>query len=220
MSAPLVVVRGLRKAFGERVLLEIDELAVEAGGAYVLVGANGSGKTTLMRILAGLDRYAGGAMHFRGEAAVFSSYPERLRRSIVYVHQHPYLFHTDLRHNLEYGLKRRGLPAAERVRRVEKAIAWAGLEARRATPPEKLSGGEKQRAALARARALEPELLLLDEPTSNLDRDGRAQTLALLAQLRDERRTVIVACHDQEIIALPGFIRLRLEDGRIALQSG
>jgi tungstate transport system ATP-binding protein len=220
MSAPLVAVRGLRKAFGKRVLFEIGELSIEIGGAYVLVGPNGAGKTTLMRILAGLDRHAAGAIEFRGEAAALGSYPPRLRRSIVYVHQHPYLFHTSLRHNLEYGLKRRGLPAAERARRVEDAIAWAGLEARRATPPAKLSGGEKQRAALARARALAPELLLLDEPTSSLDRDGRAQTLALLAQLRDERRTVVVACHDQEVIALPGFSRLRLEDGRIALQSG
>jgi tungstate transport system ATP-binding protein len=220
MSAPLIVVRGLRKAFGERVLLEIGELAIETGGAYVLVGPNGSGKTTLMRILAGLDRYAAGGMDFRGEPAVFAAYPERLRRSIVYVHQHPYLFHTSLRHNLEYGLTRRGLPPAERARRVETAIAWAGLEARRATPPAKLSGGEKQRAALARARALEPELLLLDEPTSNLDHDGRAQTLALLAQLRDERRTVVVACHDQEIISLPGFACLRLEEERVVQQPG
>ncbi|MEO6929842.1 MAG: energy-coupling factor ABC transporter ATP-binding protein [Casimicrobiaceae bacterium] len=217
MSSPLIVVRGLRKVFGERVLFEIDVLSIEAGGAYVLIGPNGSGKTTLMRILAGLDLEAGGRMEFRGESAVFAAYPERLRRSIVYVHQHPYLFHTTLRHNLEYGLKRRGLPTLERARRVDTAMAWAGLDAHRSTPPAKLSGGEKQRAALARARALEPELLLLDEPTSNLDRSGRTQTLALLAQLRDEKRTVIVACHDQEIIALPGFARLRLEDGRIAL---
>jgi tungstate transport system ATP-binding protein len=220
MSVPLLALRGVRKTFGPRVLFEIERLPVEEGGAYVLVGPNGSGKTTLMRILAGLDRDAGGGMDFRGEPVAFTSYPELLRRSIVYVHQHPYLFHTSLRHNLEYGLKRRGLPAAERARRVEEAIAWAVLEPRRTTPPAKLSGGEKQRAALARARALEPELLLLDEPTSNLDRDGRAQTLALLEQLRDERRTVIVACHDQEIIALPGFTRLRLDDGRVALQSG
>jgi len=220
MSAPLLALRGVRKAFGRRLLFEIERLAIEAGGAYVLVGPNGSGKTTLMRILAGLDRDAGGVMSVHDQDMSFGSYPEHLRRSIVYVHQHPYLFHTSLRHNLEYGLKCRGVPAAERARRVEEAIAWAGLAAQRATPPGKLSGGEKQRAALARARALEPELLLLDEPTSNLDRDGRAQTLALLAQLRDERRTVIVACHDQEIINLDGFARLRLEEGRIALQSG
>ncbi|MGH8801765.1 MAG: ATP-binding cassette domain-containing protein, partial [Casimicrobiaceae bacterium] len=200
MSPALLMVRGLRKIFGARVLFEIGKLAIEAGGAYALTGPNGSGKTTLLRILAGLDRDAAGEMDFRGETAAFASYPEHLRRSIVYVHQHPYLFHTTLRHNVEYGLKRRALPAPERARRIETAIAWAGLQARRATPPANLSGGERQRAALARARALEPELLLLDEPTSNLDREGRAQTLALLAQLRDERRTVIVACHDQEII--------------------
>ncbi len=220
MSAPLALLEGVRKRFGARLLFDIDRLAIETGGAYVLVGPNGSGKTTLMRILAGLEREAAGRLLFHGEQVVFSAYPERLRQAIVYVHQHPYLFHTSLHHNLAYGLKCRGLPAAERERRIEDAIAWAGLGARRATPPAKLSGGEKQRAALARARALEPELLLLDEPTSSLDREGRAQTLALLEQLRDERRTVIVACHDQEIIALEGYSRLHLEDGRIAAQSG
>ncbi len=220
MSAPLVLLRGLRKDFGARALLDIVQLAIEAGGAYVLVGANGSGKTTLLRIVAGLDTAQAGSMEFRGEPLSLSAYPERRRREIVYVHQHPYLFHTSLRHNLEYGLKCRGLPPAERARRVEDAIEWAGLRAQAATPPAKLSGGEKQRAALARARALEPELLLLDEPTSNLDRMGRGQTLALLGQLRDERRTVIVACHDQEVIGLDGYTRLRLQDGGITRQSG
>ena len=114
MSAPLLALRGVRKAFGERVLFEIGELAIEAGGAYVLIGPNGSGKTTLMRLLSGLDREAGGGMTFRGEQVSFASYPERLRRAIVYVHQHPYLFHTSLRYNLEYGLKCRGVPAPER----------------------------------------------------------------------------------------------------------
>jgi tungstate transport system ATP-binding protein len=220
MSAPLLVLRGVRKAYGPRLLFAIGSLAIEAGGAYVLIGSNGSGKTTLMRILAGLDRDADGSLEFQGAPASIELYPERLRQAIVYVHQHPYLFHTSLRHNLEYGLKCRRVPAAERERRIEEAIAWAGLAERRATPPDKLSGGEKQRAALARARALDPELLLLDEPTSSLDREGRAQTLALLAQLRDERRTVIVACHDQEIIDLPGFRRLRLDDGHLAASAG
>ena len=201
MSVPRVVATGLRKRFGARTLFDIERLEIEEGRTYVLTGSNGSGKTTLLRILAGLERADGGELRLRGEA--------------VYVHQHPYLFHTSLRHNMEYGLRCHGVPAAERRRRTEEAIVWAGLDARRATPPASLSGGEKQRAALARARALRPVLLLLDEPTSNLDKEGRAQTLALLGQLRDERRTVIVACHDEEVIALPGTARLRLDNGRI-----
>jgi tungstate transport system ATP-binding protein len=215
MSA-LLAASGLHKDFGARALLRIGRLEIAQGGAYLLTGANGSGKTTLLRILSGLEPVRAGEFRFRGEALALVPYPERLRREVLYVHQHPYLFHTSLRHNLEYGLRCRGVPAAERRRRVEEAIAWAGLEARRATPPAGLSGGEKQRAALARARALEPELLLLDEPTSNLDEEGRRLTLALLARLRDERRTVVVACHDAEVIALAGFARLHLADGAVA----
>lgn len=217
MSEPLVLLSGLRKRFGARLVFAIDRLAIEEGGAYVLMGPNGSGKTTLLRILAGLDD-GEGEMRFRGRA-VGAAEREALRRSIVYVHQHPYLFHTSLRHNLEYGLRCRRLPAAERERRVEEAIAWAGLGAHRATPPAQLSGGEKQRAALARMHALQPDLMLLDEPTSNLDREGQAQTLALLGRLRDEKRTVIVACHDQQIVDLPGLRRLHLEDGRLTALS-
>ena len=220
MSAPLLELRGLRKAFDDRTLLDVDRLSIEQGGAYVLVGANGCGKTTLMRIIAGLEPAQAGSMRFGRDEFSLAAYPEALRNRIVYVHQHPYLFHTSLRHNLEYGLKRRALQEAERAQRVEEALEWAGLRDRAGTPPSKLSGGERQRAALARARALAPELLLLDEPTSSLDKEGRAQTIALLAQLRDERRTVIVACHDQEIINLPGFAPLRLEDGRVSRQSG
>ena len=212
----LLAVAAVRKSFGARELFHIERLAVESGRAYVLTGPNGSGKTTLLRMLAGLDAAQAGTFVFRGERADFAPrYPERLRRSIVYVHQHPYLFHTSLRHNMEYGLICRGVAAEERRLRVEEAIAWAGLAGRRAAPPASLSGGEKQRAALARVRALRPELILLDEPTSNLDKDGRAQTLDLLAQLRDERRTVIVACHDQDVIGLDGFARLHLEEGSL-----
>ena len=220
MSVPLLELRGLRKDFGERILLDIDRLSIGQGDAYVLTGANGCGKTTLMRIIAGLESAQRGSMRFGAEEFSVARYPEPLRHRIVYVHQQPYLFHTSLRHNLEYGLKCRALAPAERTRQVEEALEWAGLRDRAATPPAKLSGGEKQRAALARARALAPELMLLDEPTSNLDRDGRAQTLALLAQLRDGRRTVIVACHDQEVINLVGYARLRLEDGSVEQQSG
>lgn len=213
----LVLLEDVRKRFGDRALFAIDRLALEEGRSYVLTGPNGSGKTTLLRMLAGLEPAQAGSFRFRDTPVGFAPhYPEHLRRAIAYVHQHPYLFHTGLRHNMEYGLRCRGVPAAERRRRAEEAIAWAGLDERRATPPASLSGGEKQRAALARVRALRPDLILLDEPTSNLDKEGRAQTLALLAQLRNEQRTVIVACHDQEVISLAGFGRLHLEDGRLS----
>jgi tungstate transport system ATP-binding protein len=205
----------VRKDFGARRLFAIERLAIVEGKCYVLTGSNGSGKTTLLRILAGLDVPQAGELRFRGLPVGTVSDRERLRRSVVYVHQQPYLFHTSLRHNLEYGLRCRGMPAEERKQRVAEAIAWSGLSALLQTPPANLSGGEKQRVALARVRALRPDLMLLDEPTSNLDRDGRAQTLALLAQLRNEGRTVVVACHDQEVISLDGMERLRLEDGRM-----
>lgn len=211
----LVELGGVRKSFGARMLFDIAHLGIEEGRSYVLTGPNGSGKTTLLRMLAGLEP-GQGSFRFRDSLVRFAPhYPERLQRMIAYVHQHPYLFHTSLRHNMEYGLKCRGVATKERRRRAEEAIAWAGLAERQVTPPESLSGGEKQRAALARVRALQPDLILLDEPTSNLDKEGRAQTLALLAQLRDERRTVIVACHDQEIISLAGIGRFHLDDGRM-----
>ena len=212
----LVVLSDVTKHFGARALFRIERLAIEEGRSYVLTGPNGSGKTTLLRMLAGLESAQAGRLRFRDvEVAFAPHYPESLRRAIVYVHQHPYLFHSSLRHNMEYGLKCRGVAAAERRRRAEEAIAWAGLGERRTVAPRNLSGGERQRAALARVRALRPDLMLFDEPTSNLDKEGRAQTLALLAQLRDERRTVIVACHDQELIALDGLVRLHLEGGTI-----
>ncbi len=214
MSAAIQV-EGLSKRFGPRLLLDIDSLKIEEGTGYLLTGANGSGKTTLLRILSGLEAASARTFRYRGADERLRPYPEPLRQRIVYVHQHPYLFHTSLRHNLEYGLRCRGLPARERARRVDEAVEWAGLAGRLRVPPQKLSGGEKQRAALARARALGADVLLLDEPTANLDREARAQTLALLEQLRAENRTVMIACHDQEIIALPGYVRLHLENGRV-----
>ena len=212
----LIALAGVRKRFGARELFHVERLSIEQGGSYLLTGPNGSGKTTLLRMLAGLEPAQAGRFAFRDAPVQFAPrYPERLRGAIAYVHQQPYLFHTSLRHNMEYGLRCRGVPLEERRLRAEEAIAWAGLAGRRATPPASLSGGEKQRAALARVRALRPDLILLDEPTSNLDTEGRAQTLALLAQLRDEGRTVLVACHDQEVIALGGLTRLHLEDGTL-----
>jgi tungstate transport system ATP-binding protein len=215
LSAPLFSLEDLHKRFGERALFESARLKVEAGSGYVLTGPNGSGKTTLLRIAAGLEPAERGTLAFRGKPVPVPDFPEAWRREIVYVHQQPYLFHTTIEKNLEYGLARRGTSPAECQSRVRDALAWAGLSDRREVPPHKLSGGEKQRVALARAKVLNPTLLLLDEPTANLDGEARKQVLELVTALCIENHTVVVASHDPEILRLAILNRLCVSDRRI-----
>ena len=219
MSAVLFSVAGLVKRFGERVLFDGASLNLEAGSGYVLTGANGSGKTTLLRIVAGIEPAQRGRLSFRGQATGVSSYPEAWRRDIVYVHQQPYLFHTTIEKNLEYGLARRGVPRSERRAFISEALAWAGLSDRCEVAPHKLSGGESQRAALARAKILNPTLLLLDEPTANLDGDARRQVLELVTALCIENHTVVVASHDPEIMRLAILSRLCVADRCIGIDD-
>ena len=219
MSTPLFSVDGLGKRFGERVLFDGARLMLETGNGYVLTGPNGSGKTTLLRIAAGLEPADCGALTFRAQPAPAPDYPEAWRREIVYVHQQPYLFHTSIEETLEYGLARRGMAPAERRARVREALAWAGLADRCAVPPHKLSGGEIQRAALARAKVINPTLLLLDEPTANLDGEARKQVLELVTALCIENHTVVVASHDPEIMRLAILNRLRLTGGAIKIDD-
>jgi tungstate transport system ATP-binding protein len=214
VSAPLFSLRQLDKRFGQRVLFTDVRLDLESGSGYVLTGPNGSGKTTLLRIAAGFEP-ADALVEFRGQRVLIGAYPETWRSEIVYVHQQPYLFHTSIEENLEYGLARRGLVPAERKVRAREALEWAGLDDRRDVPPHKLSGGEKQRVALARAKVLNPTLLLLDEPTANLDGDARKQVLELVTALCIENHTVVVASHDPEIIRLAILNRVHVADGRI-----
>ena len=212
MSTVLFSFSQLHKRFGQRVLFEDARVELESGSGYVLTGPNGSGKTTLLRIAAGLEPAERGWLEFRAHAWTIAEYPEAWRRDIVYVHQQPYLFHTSIEKNLEYGLARRGIPPAERSARVRTALVWAGLSEKRDVPPHKLSGGEKQRAALARAKVLDPALLLLDEPTANLDGEARKQVLELVTALCIENHTVVVASHDPEIMRLAILNRLHLVD--------
>ncbi|MET0983237.1 MAG: energy-coupling factor ABC transporter ATP-binding protein [Telluria sp.] len=218
MSA-LLTVRGLSRRHGERLLFDIDELRLEAASAYVLTGANGVGKSTLLRALAGLERVEAGQVEFDGKLLALHPYPKALRQAIVYVHQHPIMFSTSVAHNIAYGLLARGEPKARVARLVEEAMAWAGVAYLADTDPARLSGGEKQRVALARARVLQPRLLLLDEPTANLDGAAREQVIALIPTLVESGHSVMIACHDRDLIGLPGVRRLKLRDGRLEYRS-
>lgn len=216
MSRVLFEAEGLVRRLGARLVLGGVELSLERGQSYVLSGDNGSGKTTLLRILSGLEAADAGVLRFDAEQTILPRYPAGWRRRVVYVHQHPYLFHTSVVGNIAYGLKARGDAHGLWRQKVEEAIDWACVREVLAVPPQKLSGGEKQRIALARAKVLAPQLLLLDEPTANLDADGRRQTIALLARLCAEGTSVVIACHDRELIELPGVRRFHLECGKLA----
>jgi tungstate transport system ATP-binding protein len=211
----LLSVRGLRKRHGDRQLLDIGELTLDESSAYVLTGVNGAGKSTLLRILAGLERGECDSVEYEGRPVSLHPYPAALRREIVYVHQHPIMFSTSVADNIAYGLRAHGVDKATAAEQVERAIAWAGVAHARDTAPGKLSGGEKQRVALARAKVLRPKLLLLDEPTANLDGPAREQVIALIPTLLEAGTTVVMACHDRDLIGLPGVRRLKLRDGRI-----
>jgi tungstate transport system ATP-binding protein len=218
MSALLTVAEAA-KAYAGKALLDIGPLALAQGDLIVLSGDNGSGKSTLLKMLAGLEPADRLGLTFDGLAATAGRYPRELRRHIVYVHQHPYLFNTSIAENIRYGLRLRDLPAGERERRVEEAIVWAGVGHLLRVPPARLSGGEKQRVALARARVLEPRVLLVDEPTASLDTQARAQVVELLRKTATGENCVVVACHDRELLELEGARRWHLAGGRIAVES-
>ena len=214
MSALLTVGR-LNKAHGTRTLFDIEALVLEAGAAYVLTGVNGAGKSTLLRVLAGLEAADAHGVAWLGTPVQLAPYPRLLREAIVYVHQHPIMFSTSVAHNIGYGLVARGMSKVQVAHKVDAAMAWAGVEHLRDADPALLSGGEKQRVALARARVLDARLLLLDEPTANLDGAAREQVIALIPALVNAGSTVVMACHDRDLIGLPGVQRLKLRDGKL-----
>ena len=214
MSA-LLSITAAAKSYNGKALIDIGALTLAAGDLIVLTGDNGSGKTTLLKMLAGLEHGERLGLRFNGIEASESSYPRELRREIVYVHQHPFLFNTSIAENIRYGLKFRRLAIEEREKRVAEAIDWAGVGHLLQVPTKRLSGGEKQRVALARARVLNPRVLLVDEPTANLDSQARTQVIELLRKTATGENCVVVACHDRELIELPGARRWHLEAGKI-----
>jgi tungstate transport system ATP-binding protein len=128
------------------------------------------------------------------------------------------IFSTTIAANIGYGLKARGMPHAEIEMIVEEAMDWAGVSHLRNYKPQTLSGGEKQRIALARAKVLKPELLLLDEPTSSLDDSTKERVVTLIPDLIRDGSSIVMASHDDELIGQAVLTRLSLSDGRLHIR--
>lgn len=194
----MIEIRDLTKRYDGNTVLRGISLEAPRHGVTALIGPSGSGKTTLLRLIDLLEEPTSGSILFDGVDAGASERARlEMRRRMVFVFQKPVVFSSTVHDNVAYGLRVRGVGKGvvqERVRHALETVDLAGYEGRQART---LSGGEIQRVALARAMVTEPELLLLDEPTANLDPVSIARVEGLIARVIGElRATVIMTTHD------------------------
>jgi tungstate transport system ATP-binding protein len=182
---------GIGKDYGPIRALDSVTLDFESGEVLALLGINGSGKTTLLRILAGLDEPSRGEIWLDGRPVD----GEGLRRVSTMVFQRAVMFNASVYDNVAFGLRARGVRGAELEARVLRALALVGMEGLRDRRAKGLSGGEQQRVALARAFAIDPEVLLLDEPTANLDPTSAAVIEGAIKEMKGDR-IVVLATHN------------------------
>jgi putative ABC transport system ATP-binding protein len=192
-------------------------LGIDRGSLTVIAGPSGSGKTTLLVLLGALERPTRGQIVFDARDLTDCSDVAltRARRRMGFVFQDYALIpNLTAEDNIIYPLIPRGVPRSERQRRAREALARLGMEDKLTVRARSLSGGEQQRVAIARALAGEPEVILADEPTSNLDAESSAALLAIFRELHAEGRTVVLSSHDPAVIALATAV-YELKGGRL-----
>ena len=198
---PAILARDLGFSYGPGAqALDGVSLEVPVRATTAIVGQTGSGKSTLLRLLCGLDAADAGSLTVCGINAATKRGRRQIRRAVGYVMQHPerQLFAQTLAEDVAFGPRNQGLSAAEVERRVAHALDLVGLADRRDASPFELSGGQQRLAAIAGVLAMEPELLVLDEPTAGLDPRGRARLRALMADLAAHGVTLLQVTHSME----------------------
>lgn len=219
-SPPAYSIRSLLHAYDGKIALDIPQLDIPSGEICALVGPNGSGKTTLLSILALLRSPISGSVLLGGIESARGPERQRLRRQVTLIHQRPVLFSTNVWNNVSYGLRALGLPAREIRTRVGAALEELGLSGLAAKHARKLSGGEAQRAVLARGLVLKTPIILLDEPTSFLDDAFRPLLFDLLRHSNQTHgTTVLLAMHDLKFVSALAHRIVRLEEGKISAQA-
>lgn len=194
-AGALIELRGAGVRFGAVDALREIDFALHPGERVALVGANGSGKTTLLRLLHGQIGGAGPAAQVVGERRVRLDARGRAPTQAM-VFQRPFLLRLSVWNNLMLALWLAQVPRAERGARARRALERVGLLEQRARPARVLSGGQQQRLALARAWAVQPQVLFLDEPTANLDPGAKHEVELLIEQFAHDGMTVVMSTHN------------------------
>lgn len=180
------------KRYHNRTVLHIDQLDIHSGEILAIVGPSGAGKSTLLRQLAFLERPTQGQLIFNNHSLHEDIPPLETRRQVTLVFQKPVLLSRSVAANVAYGLKIRGKPKAVIQQTVTQILERVGLSELIDAPAKTLSGGEAQRVALARALVIEPTVLLLDEPTANLDPYNINLIEQIISEVNETRGTTIV----------------------------
>ena len=204
--------RNLGKRYGKNVVLAHTDIDIDSHDCVVITGRNGAGKTTLLRILAGLEKPGDGEVAFEDRVTLpWHKQRKRLLKSVMYLHQQPYMLAGSVRRNIEYAA-RLNHGVTDLGISVARAIHWSGLEGFEDQSAASLSGGQKQRVALTRARLRDPRVLLLDEPTANLDTESRERTLQMLDEFRQSGTAIVIVSHDPGVFAGLATRKLELRD--------
>ncbi len=190
-----VIANQVEMRFADRVLYRFDKLCLSEQQTIHLQGDNGSGKTTLMKLFAGLLTPSKGQIKAEGFAADAWWRRNTLLGKAIYLHQHPYLFDGSVAYNLNYVRPLCHLSNQELDARTQQAIDMAQLGSLISQQSSSLSGGERQRLAIARAWIMRPKLLMLDEPTSNMDKYSQKLVLDMISDLKQQGTGMLISSH-------------------------
>lgn len=208
-----IKIENVKKRFSDKVVLDIEYLEIESGKITGITGSNGSGKTTLMNIIGGIDLEYEGKITYNDKVL-----NKEIIENMTYVFQKPYLFRRSVRENIIYPLKVRSYDKIKSKELLKKTIKNLNIEDLMELKGHRLSGGESQKVALARALIFSPNILLLDEPTSNIDPDYiNTMESEIIRFHKETQATIVIVTHNiEQSLRLCNNI-ISLDNGKVVL---